>query len=432
LRNGVVVTRVDGRARREKVAVVGSGVAGLTAGYLLQRRFDVTLFEAAARLGGHAHTHQVVTPDAGSIPVDSGFIVYNDSTYPQLRRLLAELDVDTQPADMSMSVRCEGCGLEYAGGRGPGGLFARPRSAVTPAFLKMLLEIGRFHRRAKEVVVDGDDGITLRSFLTAGGFSNYFVRHFMVPVVSCVWSAPTGIALEYPARYLFVFLENHGMLSVTGSPVWRTIRGGSTTYVERIVKGLHAVHTGTRVRSVTRTSGHIEIRDECDQSLSFDRVVIATHADQALEMLTRCTESERAALGAFGYARNATLLHTDESLLPGATRARSSWNYLLPGCEVDTDRVLVSYDMNRLQSLPSRTPYIVTLNATDRIDPSLVVDRMLYEHPIYTLESVAAQQRLPGLNDGTIAFAGAYHGWGFHEDGCRSGVAAAASLGVTW
>jgi len=422
----------DGGTRRERVAIVGSGVSGLTAAYLLQRRYDVTLYEAADRLGGHAHTHDVVSPDAGSMAVDSGFIVYNESTYPRLRRLLAELGVDTQPADMSMSVRCEGCGLEYAGGRGTGGVLARPRSVVTPRFGRMLSEVRRFHRQAREVVASGDDAVTLRAFLTAGGFSSYFVRHFMVPVVSSVWSAATGVALEYPARYLFVFLDNHGMLSVKGSPEWRTICGGSRTYVERIVKGLHAVQTGTGVRSVTRTSGRVEIRDDCDQVAHFGRVVMATHADEALRLLVDPTADERAALGAFGYSRNETWLHCDDSLLPRASRARSSWNYLLPGCEVDTDAVLVSYDMNRLQSLPSRTPYVVTLNATDRIDPSLVVDRMTYEHPIYTLESVAAQLRLPALNDGTIAFAGAYHGWGFHEDGCRSGVEAAASLGVAW
>jgi uncharacterized protein len=418
--------------RRESLAVVGSGVAGLTAAYILQRRFDVTLYEAAERLGGHAHTHEVATPDGGSIPVDSGFIVYNDSTYPRLRRLLAELDVDTQPADMSMSVRCEGCGLEYAGGCGPGGVFARPRSAVTPSFWRMLWEVRRFYRQAKQVIEGGDDGLTLREFLTSGGYTAYFVRHFMVPVVSCVWSAASGVALEYPARYLFVFLDNHGMLSVTGSPTWRTICGGSRTYVERMAKGLHAVRTGTAVRAVTRTAGRIEIRDDCDQVEPFGRVVIATHADEALRILAPCTADERAVLGSFNYSRNETWLHRDDSLLPKARRARSSWNYLLPGCDVDTDGVLVSYDMSRLQSLPSQTPYMVTLNATERIDPTLVVERMMYEHPIYTLQSVAAQRLLPGLNNETVAFAGAYHGWGFHEDGCRSGVAAAASLGVAW
>jgi uncharacterized protein len=418
--------------RRPRAAVIGAGISGLTAAYLLQRRFDVTLFEGAPRLGGHADTHDVVTLDAGTVPVDTGFIVYNDATYPHLRRLLAELEVSTQPTTMSMSIHCEGCGLEYAGGRGARGVLAQPRSAVTPAFLRLLVEVKRFHRQAKAMVADGDDGLTLRAFLAAGGFSLYFVRHFVVPVVSSVWSAATGVALEYPARYLFLFLDNHGMLTVTGSPAWRTISGGSRTYVERISKGLHAVHTGTPVRSVARSAGQVEVRDECDQVATFDRAVVATHADEALRLLDPGTDEERAALGAFSYSRNETWLHTDESLLPRARRARSSWNYLLPGCDADTDAVLVSYDMNRLQDLPSHTPHLVTLNATDRIDPALVLDRMTYAHPIYSLRSVAAQKKLPALNDGTIAFAGAYHGWGFHEDGCRSGVAAAESLGVTW
>jgi predicted NAD/FAD-binding protein len=420
------------RPGRQRVAVIGSGVSGLTAAYLLQRRFDVTLFEAASRLGGHADTHDVVTPDAGTVPVDTGFIVYNDTTYPLLRRLLAELGVRTQPTEMSMSIHCEGCGLEYAGGRGVRGVFARPRSAAAPTFVRLLAQVKRFHRRAKEMVAAGDDQVTLREFLSDGGFSPYFVRHFVVPVVSSVWSASTGVVLEYPARYLFVFLDNHGMLSVTGSPEWRTISGGSRTYVEQIAKVLHAVHTGTPARSVTRTSDGVEVRDDCDQVTSFGRAVVATHADDALRLLGRCTSDERATLGAFSYARNKTWLHSDQSVLPRARRARSSWNYLLPGCDADTDGVLVSYDMNRLQALPSRNPHIVSLNATDRIDPGRVLDRMTYDHPIYSLQSVEAQKSLPGLNDGTIAFAGAYHGWGFHEDGCRSGVAAAESLGVTW
>jgi predicted NAD/FAD-binding protein len=418
--------------QKQTVAVVGAGVAGLTAAYLLQRRFDVTLFEAADRLGGHAHTHDVVTPDAGTLPVDTGFIVYNDTTYPQLRKLLAELEIPTQPTDMSMSIHCDGCGLEYAGGRGLRGVLAQPRSVANPAFLRMLLEVRRFHRLARAMIATGDDSITLRSFLRQHDFSSYFERHFVVPVVSCVWSASTGIALEYPARYLFVFLQNHGLLSVTGSPAWRTIVGGSRTYVEGIAKSVQAVHTGTPVRSVTRSGDCVEIRDDYDDVTVFDRVVLATHADEALRILSRPTDRERSALGAFSYSRNETWLHGDESLLPRAVSARSSWNYLLPRCDADTDAVLVSYDMNRLQSLPTRHPHIVTLNATDRIDPARVIDRMVYEHPIYTVESVAAQEKLPDLNDGTIAFAGAYHGWGFHEDGCRAGVAAAASLGVTW
>ena len=412
--------------------MVGAGVSGLTAAYLLQRRYDVHLFESDDRLGGHAHTHDVVTPDAGAVPIDSGFIVHNARTYPHLLRLFDELGVQTQPADMSMSVRCEGCGLEYAGARGAGGLFAQRRSVRTPAFLRMLVEVRRFHRHARRVMELGSDDLTLHDFLAVGGYSRYFVAHFMVPVVSAVWSEAPGVALRYPARYLFTFLANHGMLTVFGTPPWRTVVGGSRSYVERAVKQLSAVHVATPVRSVIRSAGSVQLRDDADQTHIFDRIVIATHADTALSLLADATEQERCALSAFPYSSNDTVLHTDPRLLPTAPRARASWNYLMPACDADTDRVLVSYDMNRLQSLPTATTHVVTLNATDRIAPERVVARMRYEHPIYTPESVAAQRLLPDLNDGMTAFAGAYHGWGFHEDGCRAGVAAARSLGVDW
>lgn len=411
---------------------MGAGVSGLTAAYLLQRRYDVHLFESEDRLGGHAHTHDVVTADAGAVPIDSGFIVHNARTYPNLLRLFSELGVRTQTADMSMSVRCEGCGLEYAGARGAGGLFAQWRSTRNPAFLRMLVEVKRFHRHAHRVMELGSDDLTLRDFLAVGGYSRYFVAHFMVPVVSAVWSAAPGVALRYPARYLFTFLANHGMLTVFGSPTWRTVVGGSRSYVELAVKHLAAVHVGTPVRTISRRTDGVVIRDEADDLHEFDRVVVATHADTALSLLADPTDRERDALGAFPYSSNETVLHTDPALLPTASRARASWNYLLPSCDADTDRVLVSYDMNRLQSLPTSTTHVVTLNATERIDADRVIASMRYEHPIYTPESVGAQQLLPTLNDGRTAFAGAYHGWGFHEDGCRAGVEAAASFGAGW
>jgi predicted NAD/FAD-binding protein len=422
---------------RDRIAVIGSGVAGLTAAYVLQRAHDVTLFEADDRLGGHAHTHDVLADDAGPLPVDSGFIVHNAATYPHLLRLFDELDVETRPTEMSMSIRCDGCGLEYAGARGIMGLFAQPRSVTRPAFLRMLVEVKRFHRQAQRVLSSdapdtGGDELTLRDFLAVGGYSPYFVSHFMVPVVSAVWSAAPGVALRYPARYLFAFLANHGMLSVSGSHQWRTVVGGSRVYVERAVKHLTAVNTSTPVRSVSRRAGVVSVRDDADQVTRFDRVVIATHADTALTLLEDATDEERRTLAAFPYSRNETVLHNDPALLPRASGARASWNYLLPGCDATADRVLVSYDMNRLQRLPTTTPYLVTLNATDRIDPGAVVARMSYEHPVYTPESVRAQRDLPALDDGVTAYAGAYHGWGFHEDGCRSGVQAAASLGVHW
>lgn len=417
---------------RHRVAVVGAGVAGLTAGYLLQRHYDVTLFESEPRLGGHAHTHDVLTPDAGLLAIDSGFIVHNRVTYPSLLRLFDELDIATQPTEMSMSVSCRQCGLEYAGARGVGGLFARARSLARPAYLQMLTEVSRFHRAARRHLATGDDAATLGEFLRKGGYSPYFVTHFVVPLVSAVWSAAPGDSLRYPARYLFAFLSNHGMLSVTGSPEWRTVVGGSRTYVERAAKHLSAVETATSIRGIIRHADGVDIRDDDDTVHHFDRVVIATHADTALSLLTDPLDTERAALGAFEYSHNPTVLHTDASALPTAPRARASWNYLLPSCAASTDHVLVSYDLTRLQNLPTAIPHLVTLNPNGDIAREAIISETVYTHPIFTRESVAAQRLLPALNRDRTAFAGAYQGWGFHEDGCRSGAEAAASFGVTW
>jgi len=408
--------------------VIGGGVAGLTAAYLLQRRYDVFLFEAEPRLGGHAHTHDV-SGATGTVAVDSGFIVHNERTYPSLLRLFGELGVATRDSEMSMSVRCLGCGLEYAGARRLPGLFPRAGNVVRGRYLRMLGEIPRYFRHARRLLRDGGSEVTLGEF--AAGYSTYFTQHFLLPMVSAVWSAPEKISREYPVRYLFEFLEHHGLLSVNGSPTWRTVAGGSREYVERAAKGLTAAHVGTPVRSVHRVPGGVEVRDDGGEAHTVDRVVLATHADQALGLLADATPAEKRVLGAFSYSRNETWLHTDASLLPATPGARASWNYLKPSC-AGADRVLVSYDMNRLTRLPGPTPYVVTLNATDRVAPGSVLAKMTYEHPVYTPESVAAQRLLPSLNDGRTAFAGAYHGWGFHEDGCASGVRAAAAFGVTW
>ncbi|SDN72118.1 NAD(P)/FAD-dependent oxidoreductase [Allokutzneria albata] len=418
---------------RERVAVIGSGVAGLTAAYLLQRRYDVLLFEQDERVGGHAHTHDVLAPDGGVVAVDSGFIVHNERTYPNLLRLFGELGVSTQDSEMSMSVRCEGCGLEYAGAKQFAGLFAQPENLVKPAYLRMLAEVTRFHRHARRVLDDPDAGdVTLGAFLAIGGYSAYFVDHFVLPVVSAVWSSSREISKRYPARYLFEFLRNHGILSIGGSPKWKTVTGGSRSYVERAVKGLTAVHASTPIRAVHRDQDGVDIRDDADELHRADRVVIATHPDQALRLLGDPTEAERAVLGAFQYSRNETWLHTDASLLPRTEGARASWNYFKPACRSDSNEVVVSYHMNRLMRLSEPLDYVVTLNASDRIADDSVIAKMVYEHPIYTPESVAAQAKLPELSSGRTAYAGAYHGWGFHEDGCASGVRAAEALGVDW
>ncbi|MEU1196529.1 FAD-dependent oxidoreductase [Streptomyces sp. NPDC005813] len=421
---------------RRRTAVVGSGVAGLTAAHVLSRVRRVALYEADDRLGGHAHTHDLASSDGRVHRVDSGFIVHNRRTYPNLLRLLRELDVATQESEMSMSVRCEGCGLEYAGARGPAGLLARPRSALHGPYLRMLAEVPVFHRAARRLLAEGTedagDALTLGAFLARERFSPYFVAHFMTPLVSAVWSCDATTALDHPAAHLFRFLEHHGMLSVGGSPVWRTITGGSRSYVDRLAKQLDTVHTSAPVRAVRRHGDGVEITTEDGTTASYDSVVVAVHPDQALRLLADPSEREREVLGAFRYSRNSTLLHTDTTLLPRARRARASWNYLMPSCAAAADRVRVSYDMNRLQRLDAPETYVVTLGGEDRVDPDRVLARMEYEHPVFTPESVAAQRQLPALNTAVTAFAGAYHGWGFHEDGCRSGVTAAAALGVVW
>jgi uncharacterized protein len=421
-----------------KIAVVGGGISGLTAGYILARTDQVTIFEAAGRLGGHADTHLVDEPGGGQVAVDTGFIVYNERTYPLLTRLFGELGVETQASEMSMSVSCSGCGVGYAGKRGPAGLGAGVAVGGRP-YLQMLAEVPRFHRAARRLLAakTGGEvaagGLSLGDFLREGGFSDYFTEHFAVPVVASVWSCPQGTALQYPAAYLFAFLANHGLLSMSGSPQWRTVAGGSRRYVERIAAGLAQVRLSSPVRSVRRHPDGVTVRDGSGADLDFDAVVIATHPDQALRLLEAPTPAERSVLGAFSYSPNQAVLHTDARLLPPRPSVRASWNYALT-CDGGSAAApaQVSYHMNRLQGLPPGTDYIVTLGGREDIDPASVIAVMDYAHPAYTRESVAAQSRLPGLNTAVTAFAGAYHGWGFHEDGCRSGVAAARALGGSW
>jgi len=417
-----------------RYAVVGSGVSGLVAAHVLARHGDVTIFEADDRLGGHADTHEVMTAD-GPIAIDTGFIVHNDRTYPTLLALFAELDVATQESDMSMSVRDEATGLEYAGALGVRGLFPSWRNARSPRYWRMLTEITRFHRRARTVLDRPGDDTTVAEFLERGGFSSYFRRHFMTPLIACVWSCDPAIALDYPARYLFTFLDHHGMLTVFGSPTWRTVVGGSRSYVSRVAAGIDEILLDTKVTDVREGADGVEITDGDGVVRRFDAVVIATHPDQALSMLAAPTPSQRETLGAFRYSDNLAQLHTDTSLLPHASGARASWNYQRR--TTDDGRVLVTYDLSRLMRLPGwqdpgATRHLVTLNGADVVDPATVIATREYAHPIYEPASVAAQRRLPAIGTDRISFAGAYHGWGFHEDGALSGLRAAERLGASW
>ncbi len=417
-----------------RVAVVGSGVAGLVAAYVAARTAEVTLYEADDRLGGHADTH-----DVGDLAIDTGFIVHNRRTYPTLLRLFAELGVETQESEMSLSVSDDETGLEWAGALGRRGLFPARDNLRRPAYLRMLTEIPRFHRRAKALLETEGDEMTLREFLEEGGFSAYFERHFMEPVVAAVWSTEPERALEFPARYLFTFLQHHGMLSVFGSPTWRTVTGGSREYVERVAAVLGDVRTGTKVTSVVETPTAVEVTDGNGRVDSYDACVVAAHPDQALAMLAEPTPLQRELLEALPYSPNSALLHTDTSLLPDAEGARASWNFRRVANRADRADgagsprgVTVTYDLTRLQRLPTDTHYLVTLGGDDLVDPATVIARRDYAHPLYTPTSVAARERLPEISTDRLAFAGAYHGWGFHEDGARSGLAAAERIGCDW
>ena len=419
-------------SRRPTVAVVGGGVSGLTAAHVLSRTHDVTLLEGDRRFGGHAHTHSVRSADGATHRVDSGFIVHNDRTYPHLVRLFHELEVSTRPAEMSMSITCSGCGLSYAGGRGLSGLVAPSRQALTPRFARMLGEVRRFHRLARTTLATGSSELTWGEWLERGGFSDYFVQHFAVPLVSCVWSSGDTDARGYPARHLFAFLDHHGMLSVSGSPTWRTVVGGSATYVDALVARLPDARTSSAVTAVERHADGVEVRVADGSSYSFDQAVIATHADDALAILVDASREEKESLAAIGYSHNPTVLHRDPTVLPKARRVRSSWNYRMTSCAGPAPEVLVSYWMNRLQGIGTDDDLVVTLNPGDSVRPDAVIASMSYRHPVFTVEAVTASKRLRTAGGPRLAFAGAHLGWGFHEDGCRSGLEAARRLGGSW
>lgn len=422
---------------RARVAVVGSGVAGLTAAWVISKSADVTLFEADDRLGGHADTHDV-TVDGVTHAVDTGFIVHNNRTYPVLLRLFRELNVETRPSEMSLSVRDDHTGIQWAGALGFRGLFPTPRMLVNRHHLRMLVDIPRFHRRAKRVLRASSmqsDAETMEQFLDAGRFSPYFRRHFMEPLIAAVWSCDPELALRYPAEYLFRFLHHHGMLRVFGSPRWRTVVGGSRTYVERVAALVDDVRLGAKVTGVTEDEAGVHVTDGSGTTTDFDAAVIAIHPVQALGLLGAPTLAQVAVLACLPYQRNHAILHTDQSLLPTASGARAAWNFSRPRAEEEVEAaaagLTVTYDLSRLQGLPTREPLLLTLGGSRLVAESAVLARMEYEHPLYTPASVAAQRRLPGINTDRIAFAGAYHGWGFHEDGARSGIAAADHLGFS-
>ena len=412
-----------------RIAVIGSGISGLASAWLLSREHEVTLYEANDYLGGHTHTHDVEVGDS-NYAVDTGFIVFNPPHYPLLSKLFAELGVESQPTTMSFALKNERSGLEY-NATDLGGLFCQRRNLVSPRFLRMLRDIVRFYREAPALLELADAGPALGDYLVANRYSEAFRDDHLIPMASALWSSASAQILHFPAKYLAQFMANHQMLQTRDRPQWRVVRGGSQTYVHALRRGWK-VHerVGCAVTKVVRDSAGVRV-DSRGASDRYDHAVLACHSDQALTLLGDASEREREILGAMTFQENDTVLHTDATLLPRRRRAWAAWNALVP--KDASEHCTVSYCMNLLQSLDAPEPIVVTLNRTAHIAPEKILKRVRYHHPVYSQASVAAQARkaeIQGVNN--TWFAGAYWGWGFHEDGMRSAVDVADALGVCW
>lgn len=412
-----------------RIAVVGSGIAGLASAWLLSRKHEVTLFEANSHFGGHTHTHDV--EQAGQrYRVDSGFIVHNPAHYPLLTQMFAQLGVASQPTTMSFSVHSEASGLEYNAAT-LDTLFCQRRNLLSPRFLGMVRDLRRFYREAPALLLQRDDMTTLGDYLLQHGYGAAFRDEHLIPMASALWSSPATQILQFPARYLVQFMANHQMLQLSDRPPWRVVQGGSSTYVAALrSRWSVSERLNCPVHTVVRHASGVEVESAAG-SEHFDQLVLACHSDQALRLLGDASEREQSILGAMTYQANDTVLHTDASVLPRRRKAWAAWNAWLPR---DPDAACtVSYCMNLLQGIESPEPFVVTLNRSEAIDPAKVLAHMRYHHPVYTEASVRAQTRKAEIQGWRRTwFAGAYWGWGFHEDGMRSAVEVAAALGVHW
>lgn len=412
-----------------RIAVVGSGIAGLASAWLLSRRHDVTLFEAEDYLGGHTHTHDIEL-GGRRYTVDTGFIVHNRAHYPLLTRLFDELGVASQPTTMSFSVRNEASGLEY-NATSLDGLFCQRRNLLSPRFLGMVRDLLRFYREAP-ALLDGDaPGPALGEYLAERGYGAAFRDEHLVPMASALWSSPPRRILDFPARYLVSFMANHQMLQVAGRPPWRVVCGGSASYVRALRRNWPVrERLDCPVTAIHREPGAVRL-DSAAGCERYDQVVLACHSDQALALLADASAREHAVLGAIAYQSNEVVLHTDATLLPRRRKAWAAWNANVP--RDPREPCTVSYCMNLLQGLDAPEPLVVTLNRSHAIDPARVLRRLRYHHPVYTHNAVAAQRckaQIQGVQ--RTWFAGAYWGFGFHEDGMRTAVEVAAALGVHW
>jgi len=410
-----------------RIAVVGAGISGLAAAYILSRRHEVQLFERDDRFGGHSNTVSLET-DNGQLNLDTGFVVYNECAYPRFSRLLRELDVPTQPSDMSFSVSCRACDLEYSS-RGVRGLLASPSSMCQPSRARFFYDLWRFFRQQPEQ--PGLDGLTLREYLEAGDFGSEFERHFLVPLASAVWSTPPGGIDEFPAGFLLNFLRNHGLTGGDDRWRWRTVTGGSRAYVNAIVERLGcSALAATPVTGLHRTADGVNLCLGSGGQRSFAAVVLACHANQARELILDKSPEEASALDCFTYTKNRVVLHTDSNLLPARPGARASWNYVTQDCRRDAP-LTATYHLNRLQALETPEDYCVTVNPPPELNPELILRDLQYEHPAYTFRTLEGQERVAAINGrDRVFYAGAHLGYGFHEDGVASAARVAEMLGV--
>lgn len=415
-----------------KIAVVGSGISGLTCAYYLSLKGEVHIFEANSVVGGHTNTITVKVP-SGAYAIDTGFIVFNDRTYPNFIRLMKEIQVPSQPSSMSFSVKVAGSGLEY-NGADLNRLFIQRKNLLRPSFYRMIMDILRFNREAPLLLDQlNSEHISLGSYLMSNDYSSEFRDNYIIPMGSAIWSSSVSQMMEFPAVTFIRFFKNHGMLSVNDRPQWRVIKNGSRSYLPGITKPFNdRIHVNARVQSVKRDEENVVLKIEDEGGLKearFDHVVLAGHSDQSLAVLSDATPLEREVLGSFSYQENHTLLHTDTSVLPQRKRAWASWNYFVP--EESRNKVAVTYDMNILQSLSSPETFLVSLNMEDRIDPRHILKKIVYHHPVYNARSINAQKqwgKVSGVN--RTHFCGAYWGYGFHEDGVVSALRVCESFGV--
>lgn len=415
-----------------KIAVIGAGISGLTAAYVLQKEHEVTVFEAGDSIGGHTATKDIEI-EGQQYAVDTGFIVYNDWTYPNFIKLMDELGVKSQPTEMSFSVSCGLTGLEY-GGNNLNTLFAQRSNLFSLKYLGMIKDILRFNKESIEDLESGKipADATLGDYLRDNGYGQMFIEKYLIPMGSAIWSASIDSMFKFPLLFFVRFFKNHGLLSVNNRPQWHVIQGGSREYLGPLTAGFKDnIHTSSPIASVLRAADGVTITTKSGEVHQFDQVVIASHSDQALAMLTDASEAEKSVLGAMPYQENDVVLHTDDSLLPDKRLAWSSWNYWLR--KADQEQAVLTYDMNILQSIDAPVTFCVTLNATKEIAQEKILGQYNYSHPVFSLESVAATERWDEINGvNNTWFCGAYWANGFHEDGVKSALRVTEAIGVSW